>query len=69
MLSQADTDQPTSAPVTFVLTPDRLITIRYSDPQPFRTFALRCERSVVSATRPELVLMQLLDAIVDFLTR
>jgi magnesium transporter len=65
VLSQTDTDQPTSAPVTFVLTPDRLITIRYSDPQPFRTFALRCERSVVSATRPELVLMQLLDAIVD----
>ena len=65
VLSQTDTDQPTSAPVTFVLTPDRLITIRYSDPQPFRTFALRCERSVVSATRAELVLMQLLDAIVD----
>jgi magnesium transporter len=65
VLSQTDTDQPTSAPVTFVLTPERLITVRYSDPQPFRTFALRCERSVVSATRPEFVLMQLLDAIVD----
>jgi magnesium transporter len=65
VLSQTDTDQPSSAPVTFVLTPERLVTVRYSDPQPFRTFALRCERSAVSATRPEFVLMQLLDAIVD----
>jgi magnesium transporter len=65
VLSQTDTEQPTSGAVTFVLTPEHLVTIRYIDPQPFRSFALRCERAVVTATRPELVLMQLLDAIID----
>jgi magnesium transporter len=64
-LAQADTDLPTAGAVTFVLTPDRLITIRYIDPQPFRAFALRCERAVVSAPRAETVLMQLLDSVID----
>ena len=65
VMSQTDTDQPTTGAVTFVLTAERLITIRYIDPQPFRSYALRCERAVVSAARPEAVLMQLLEAIVD----
>ena len=65
VLSQTETDQPTSGAVTFVLTHEKLVTIRYIDPQPFRTFALRCERAVVPTTRAEMVLMQLLDAIVD----
>jgi len=65
VLSQTETDEPTSGAVTFVLTQEKLITIRYLDPQPFRTFALRCERAVVATARAEMVLMQLLDAIVD----
>jgi magnesium transporter len=65
VLSQTDTEQPTTGSVTFVLTPEKLITIRYIDPQPFRTFALRCDRATVNASRPELVLMQLLDAVID----
>lgn len=65
VLAQTDTDLPTADAVTFVLTPERLVTIRYIDPQPFRTYALRCERAVVSAPRPDLVLLQLLDALVD----
>ena len=65
VMAQTDTDLPTADAVTFVLTPERLVTIRYIDPQPFRTYALRCERSVVNAARGEFVLMQLLDAIID----
>jgi magnesium transporter len=65
VLAQTDSDLPTADAVTFVLTPERLVTIRYIDPQPFRTYALRCERSVISASRPDIVLMQLIDAIVD----
>jgi magnesium transporter len=65
VLAQTDTDLPTADAVTFVLTPERLVTVRYIDPQPFRTYALRCERAVVSAPRPDLVLLQLLDAVVD----
>ncbi len=65
VLAQTDTETPTSDAVTFVLTPERLVTIRYIDPQPFRTYALRCERSVISASRPDIVLMQIIDAVVD----
>src|SRR5882672_2949823 len=65
VVAQTDTELPTADAVTFVLTPERLVTIRYIDPQPFRTFALRCERSVISAPRPDNVLMQIIDAIVD----
>ncbi len=65
VLAQTETDLPTADAVTFVLTPERLVTIRYIDPQPFRTYALRCERAVVTAPRPEVVLLQLLDAVVD----
>ena len=65
VMAQTDTDLPTADAVTFVLTPERLVTIRYIDPQPFRTYALRCERSVINASRGEFVLMQLLDAIID----
>jgi len=65
VLAQTDTDVPTADAVTFVLTPERLVTIRYIDPQPFRTYALRCERSLISVNRPDMVLMQLFDAIID----
>jgi magnesium transporter len=65
VLAQTDSELPTSDAVTFVLTPERLVTVRYIDPQPFRTYALRCERAVVSAPRPEMVLLQIIDAIVD----
>ena len=65
VLAQTDTDVPAADAVTFVLTPDRLVTIRYIDPQPFRTYALRCERSLINVGRPDVVLMQLFDAIID----
>src|SRR3981081_1873118 len=65
IMAQATPVLPTADAVTFVQTPDKLVTIRYIDPQPFRTFALRCERAVVNASRADIVLMQLLDAIVD----
>lgn len=65
VLSQMDSELPISGVITFVLTAERLVTIRYIDPQPFRTYALRCERAAVTASRSDAVLMQLLDAIVD----
>jgi len=65
VLTQMEMETPVGGAVTFVLTPERLVTIRYIDPQPFRTYALRCERAVVAAARADTVLMQILDAIVD----
>src|SRR5262249_16990202 len=65
VLSQADSDRPVADVVTFVLARDKLITIRYIDPQPFRTFAARCELTMVIAPKAEGVLNALLDVIVD----
>ena len=65
ILAHMDTDLPLADAVTFVLSPDKLVTLRYIDPQPFRTFALRCERSNIHAAKPEMVLVQLLDIIID----
>lgn len=65
VLSKADSDRPVADVVTFVLAREKLITIRYIDPQPFRTFAARCERTMVVAPKAEGVLNALLDVIVD----
>jgi len=65
VLSQVETDRPIADVVTFVLAHDKLITVRYIDPQPFRTFAARIDRGVVSAGKPEAVLMGILDVIID----
>lgn len=65
VLAQTESDSPTTGAITFVVTPEKLVTIRYIDPQPFRTFSLRCERAVVTALRPDTVMMQLLDVVID----
>jgi magnesium transporter len=65
VLSNTEGDRPISDVVSFVLAHERLITVRYIDPQPFRTVAARCERTTVTAKGPEMVLMTLLDVIVD----
>ncbi|HTP77658.1 MAG TPA: magnesium transporter CorA family protein [Rhizomicrobium sp.] len=65
VLSNADTQAPSADVVSFVLTEANLVTIRYIDPQPFKTFAARCERGSPIVARPEMVLMSLLDVIID----
>jgi magnesium transporter len=65
VLSHTDSDHPVADVVTFVLARDKLITVRYIDPQPFRTFVARIDRGVVSANRAETILFAMLDVIVD----
>ncbi|MBI3675766.1 MAG: magnesium transporter CorA family protein [Proteobacteria bacterium] len=65
IMSNSDSDNPTMDVVTFVLARERLITIRYIDPQPFQTYAARCERTTVPVTKAESILMGLLDVIID----
>ena len=65
VLAGLDKNSPESTPVSFVLTQEYLITVRYADPKPFRTFA------DLIARQPELLngavgtLVRLLDVIVD----
>jgi magnesium transporter len=63
--AQADGDNPLMAPVTFILSGDRLITVRYHDPRAFQTFPLRAEKVAMGCSSGEVVLVALLEAIVD----
>ncbi|HWA04626.1 MAG TPA: magnesium/cobalt transporter CorA [Rhizomicrobium sp.] len=65
VMSRTDSDRPMADVVTFILAHDKLITVRYIDPQPFRTFAARCERTMAAGLKAEGVLNALLDVIVD----
>lgn len=65
LLANADSDKPESGPVTFVLTADRLVTIRYLEPRPFQVFAQRVLRRGSGFDSAVTTLVGLLDAIVD----
>ncbi|HEX2140311.1 MAG TPA: magnesium transporter CorA family protein [Woeseiaceae bacterium] len=53
------------APVTFVIASDALVTVRYHEPQAFRTFPLRAEKNSMGCDSAESVLMALLEVIID----
>lgn len=55
----------TSAPVTFILSGTRLITVRHHDLQSFRGFLPRLSRYPVPCATGDAVLMALLDAVID----
>ena len=65
LLSNTDTENPEAKPATFILSGDRLLTIRYTEPRPFRAFATRVQRVGGGFVRGDAVLVGLLDAIVD----
>jgi magnesium transporter len=65
VLANSGTESPVAGVVTFALIRNTLVTIRYTEPQPFRTFEARCRRGTVPATKAENVLLDLLDVIVD----
>lgn len=65
VLSQSETDRPLCSAVTFILASGRLVTIRYADPHPFRTFGARVQARTGVFQQGESVLFGLLDAIID----
>lgn len=65
VLANSDTEHPVADVVTFILSRNKLITIRFIEPQSFRTFMTRCERSTVHVSSATTVLMALVDVIVD----
>ena len=60
-----DEGAPSSEPIGFVLTKDRLVTVRYADPKPLRCFADHLCREPELANDALTVLVRLLDAIID----
>lgn len=53
-----------SGPVTFILSPRRLITVRHHDPRPFRTFPERAERSSAGCGSEVRVFLGLVEEII-----
>lgn len=58
-------DSSQTGPVTFAIIANRLITIRYHDPSPFRTFPLRAARSAIAGEDGETVFLAFLEVVVD----
>jgi len=65
VLSRTETETPQSRPVTFILAGHRLVTLRYTDPMPFRAYAAQVQRPGAPCASGEDILAGLLDAIVD----
>ena len=63
--SHAEHDDPHMSPVSFVLTADRLVTVRYHEPRAFVSFPLQAERTGMEFSDAESLLVGLLEAIVD----
>jgi magnesium transporter len=65
VMTQIEAGTPEIEPVTFVLIGQRLVTIRYANPLPFRLFASQVQRQSELAASGETILVGLLDAIID----
>jgi magnesium transporter len=65
IVAKADTEHPEAAAVSFILAGDRLITVRYAEPQSFTLFSARCQRAPGPYARGDAVMAALLDALID----
>ncbi|MGB8274718.1 MAG: magnesium/cobalt transporter CorA [Alphaproteobacteria bacterium] len=65
VLAQAESDRPLCSAITFILSADRLVTLRYADPQAFHTFATRMQARPAQFATGETLFLGLLDAIID----
>jgi len=65
LMCQSDTPTPKTTPVTFILSSHKLVTVRYDDPRPFAIVEHKLARSCPAKVNGEVVLMDLLDAVID----
>ena len=65
LMCQSDTDAPKTTPVTFILSGHRLVTVRYDEPRPFMIVGNKLARVCPAGANGEMVLMDLLDAVID----
>src|SRR3954465_5006011 len=65
LMCQSDTDMPRTTAVTFILADHRLVTVRYDQPKPFAVVEAKLARSCAPGITGEMVLMELLDAVID----
>ena len=65
LMCAADTENPRTTAVTFILAGHRLVTVRYDTPKPFMLVENKLARSCSPGITGEMVLMELLDAVID----
>src|SRR6476659_8984694 len=65
LMCAADTENPRTTAVTFILAGHRLVTVRYDAPKPFMLVENKLARSSAPGITGEMVLMELLDAVID----
>ncbi|MGY3037785.1 magnesium transporter [Bradyrhizobium sp. USDA 4354] len=65
LMCHSDTDMPRTTAVTFILADHRLVTVRYDLPKPFALVEAKLARSCTPSITGEMVLMELLDAVID----
>lgn len=58
-------DQAEIGPVTFILTDNRLVTLRHHDPRPFSTFPPRAGKTAYPCDSPATILLGLLEDVID----
>ena len=63
LLIKTETESPESTAVTFILTKERLVTLRYAEPWSFRTFAQRAGKSGITSS--EQAFIALMDTTVE----
>ena len=70
-MTNLDTDQPVKSPVTFVLRENILVTVRYSDPKPFKLFPVRAAKpgGVLAAAAARPSCLGLIEAFIDRLAQ
>lgn len=65
VLAKAESAEPQTSPVTFVLIGHRLLTVRYAEPMPFKSFAQYVERNPEACAAAQVTLAGLMDALTD----
>jgi len=65
ILASSETEEPTGAPVTFILAAGRLVTVRYHDPRPIATFVTSTAHRPQACATGSAALLCLLEAVVD----
>lgn len=65
VMSHSETNRPQSSAITFIWSPQKLITLRYSDPVPFNAFRARREANVQRYQTPGQFLGGIIDSIIE----
>src|ERR1700761_8514582 len=65
LMCSSETENPRTTAVTFILSGHRLVTVRYDAPKPFMLVENKLARACPQGITGEMVLMELLDAVID----